>query len=109
MATKVTLPDQALRRKILAALGRDAGTLDVDLDVVVSDGVAMLAGRVESWAQRLAVERVAQAIKGLRMLVLVLEVRPETAYRHSDREIALAAVQRLQWNGVVPVRTCSST
>jgi osmotically-inducible protein OsmY len=103
METKVTLADQALRGQILLALGRDAGTQGVDLEVDVSDGVAMLAGHVESWAQRLAVERAARAVKGVRALVLALDVLPETAHPRSDLQIALAAVQSLRWNGVVPV------
>jgi osmotically-inducible protein OsmY len=103
MEAKVTLSDQALRRQIIAALRRDGSTRDVDLDVDVSDGVATLTGRVKSWAERLAVERAVHAVKGLRVLVLVLDDRAETAHRRSDRQIAIAAVRRLRWNGVVPV------
>jgi osmotically-inducible protein OsmY len=102
MGTKLTFFDDALRRQIAAALGRDSSTRDVDLDVEVSDGVATLTGRVEGWAERLAVERVAHAVKGVRALVFGLDMRDPTSPRHSDRQIALAAVRRLKWNGVVP-------
>lgn len=102
MKAKITLSDPALRRHILAALKRDGSTRDVDLEVDVSDGVATLTGHVESWAERLAVERAAHAVRGVRALVLVLDVRADPAHQHSDRQIALAAVHRLRWNGVVP-------
>ena len=102
MRAKLGSFDDALRRQLVAALGRDSSTRDVDLDVDVSDGVATLTGRVEGWAERLAVERVAHAVKGVRALVFGLDIRVETSPRHSDRQIALAAVRSLKWNGVVP-------
>ena len=102
MTAKITLSDQALSRQVLAALARDAIAREVDLDVEVSDGVATLTGRVANWADRLAVERAAHAVKGVRALVLVLDVRAEPGHRSADRQIALAAVRSLRWNGVVP-------
>ena len=102
MGEKLRFFDDALRRQIVAALGRDGSTRHVDLHVEVSDGVATLTVRVESWAERLAVQRVAHGVKGVRALVFGLDIRAETPPRHSDRQIALAAVRRLKWNGVVP-------
>jgi osmotically-inducible protein OsmY len=99
----MTFFDDALRRQIAAALGRDSSTRDVELQVEVSDGVATLTGGVRAdWAERLAVQRVAHAVKGVRALVFGLDIRDPTSLRHSDRRIALAAVRRLKWNGVVP-------
>ena len=40
----------------------------------------------------------------MRALVFDLDLRAEPARRHSDRQIALAAVQRLNCNGVVPAK-----
>ena len=102
METKVTPSDEMLRRKILAALGREGSTRQVHLDASVCDGVATLTGRVEDWAERLAVERAVHAVKGVRALVLEIDIRTEAARDGSDRRIALAAVRSLRWNGVVP-------
>jgi len=104
MEAKVTLSGEELRQQILAALGRDGSTHHVKLDVDVCDGVATLTGNVEGWVERLAVERTAYAVKGVRALVFDLDLRAEPARRHSDRRIALAAVQRLNCNGVVPAK-----
>jgi osmotically-inducible protein OsmY len=102
MAAQVTLSDEALRRKILAALVRDVSTRHIDLDVEVVDSVATLTGRVDGWTGRMAIERVAHAVKGVRALVLVLDVRARTVRHGPDLQIALAAVRSLRWNGVVP-------
>ncbi|RZL89905.1 MAG: BON domain-containing protein [Variovorax sp.] len=94
--------DQALRQRILNALAHDRCTRAIGIDVQVGDGVATLTGRLASWAERLAVERAARSVHGVRALVFVLDVRSEPAHRRSDREIALAAVQGLRWNTFVP-------
>ncbi|SCK28278.1 Predicted periplasmic or secreted lipoprotein [Variovorax sp. HW608] len=102
METNVKSSDETLRQNILAALRREGSTREVHLGVDVCDRVATLTGRVEGWAERLALERAVHRVKGVRALVLALEDRAGTAHFDSDREIALAAVRGLERNGAIP-------
>ena len=102
METNVKASDETLRQNILAALRREGGAPEVRLRVDVCDRVATLTGRVNGWAERLALERAVHSVNGVRALVVALEDRAGTAHFDTDREIALAAVRRLELNCALP-------
>ncbi len=80
-------------------------TPDVDastLDVLVKDAMVTLSGTVASLPQRLAAKRAAMRVAGVKSVSDKTVVRTPTDTSLSDREIATAANQFLNWAVEVP-------
>jgi len=72
------------------------------LAVTVEDGVVELTGFAESYAQKLAIERAASRVVGVRDVRDYIEVRPRHADQRDDAEIERAAQRALQWDARLP-------
>jgi osmotically-inducible protein OsmY len=92
--------DLALRSALLEALQLNP-VVGTTIGVAVQRGIATLHGRVASYAQKLAAERLAQAVPGVRAVANELEV-DEAGATPSDAMIAEAAVNALTWYRAVP-------
>lgn len=65
--------DESLREAILAELGLDERTASSELRVGVLNGIAHLAGRVDSLVQRAVAEAIAQSVANVRGVVNRIE------------------------------------
>ena len=72
------------------------------IGVGVEDGVVVLSGAVDSYAEKLACERAANRVQGVRAVAQEIEVRIPSAMARDDSQIALAAANALAGNVVVP-------
>ncbi len=72
------------------------------LAVTVEDGVVDLTGFAESYAHKLAIERAASRVVGVRDIRDYLEVRPRHADQRDDRDVERAAKHALQWDARLP-------
>jgi osmotically-inducible protein OsmY len=70
--------------------------------VHVSEGVATLTGVVESWAKKVAAERVAHGIPGVLDVANDVQVVTPPAHGRSDTEIAHAVRHAPEWDVFVP-------
>ena len=78
-------------------------TLDVaDIGVTVDDHIVTLSGAVKSYPDKLKAERAARRVRGVQAVRNHLAVVPPACDQRSDREIAKAAGQALDWNVLVP-------
>lgn len=93
--------DRKLRNLVLEALDWEPSIDATDIGVAVKDGIVTMSGRVETYAQKLAAAHVADKVRGVRALVLQIEVAPYAA-RPSDQEIASRAARMLEWDVEVP-------
>jgi osmotically-inducible protein OsmY len=73
MPISTSVPDESLRAAILAALAADQRTSKTKLHVGVLNGVAHLAGKVNSLPERLAAEEIAAGVPGVRGLANRIE------------------------------------
>jgi osmotically-inducible protein OsmY len=64
--------------------------------------VVTLSGYVDSFAEKLAAEKAAKRVQGVRGVALDIEVKVPNSMRRSDTEIASSAVAALAWNSMVP-------
>ena len=87
-----------LKESVMAALRFEPGVATAPISVTVDDDVVTLTGHVPTYAQKLAAETVARAVRGVQSVVDEIEVRLPDAARRTDGEIALAAKHRLAWN-----------
>jgi len=95
--------DHEIEQDVLAELsvGQDAADQRF-LAVTVEDGVVDLTGFAESYAHKLAIERAASRVVGVRDVRDYLEVRPRHTDQRDDRDIERAAKRALQWDARLP-------
>lgn len=96
--------DAMLRSDIVAELNFDpAITVNAtDIGVSVKDGVVTLSGHPTSHAQKHAIERAVQRVKGVKALAIEMSVRLPAGHERIDADIAAAAENTLEWNVLVP-------
>jgi len=101
MATVMT--DIDLRRNVEAELNWEPGIKSpAAIGVRVKDGIVTLSGYVESYAEKLAAERAALGVAGVRAVANNIEVRLPTSDQRTDEDIARKAAQALEWTTGIP-------
>lgn len=91
-----------LQRDVLEELQFEPSVEASQIGVMAKDGVVTLTGDVPRYADKMAAERVAKRVYGVKGVANDIEIRlPGTATR-SDTEIATAALNVLKWDTSVP-------
>jgi osmotically-inducible protein OsmY len=98
----IKLNDKQLRQDLLAELDFEPSIDSADIGVAVENGVVTLTGHVPSFAQKLAAERAAWRVKGVKAIAQELQVRIPSDKKDNDDEIAKRALSVLAWNSSVP-------
>ncbi len=96
------LGDSELRSLVLEELEWEPSVDAAHIGVVAQDGVVTLSGFVESFAEKMAAERAARRVKGVRAIAEEIEVRVPSHRKGADDEIAHRAVSLLNWDIEVP-------
>lgn len=73
-----------------------------EIGVSVKNGVVTLSGIVDSFPKKLAAERVAKSILGVKAVAVDLQVGISPVNRKTDTEIAEACINALKWDSAVP-------
>ncbi len=94
--------DNQLQQAVLAELKWEPSVTAAHIGVAANAGVVTLSGHVGSFAEKLAAERAARRVKGVKALAEEIEVRLPFAAKKTDEEIAAAALDRLAWDVSVP-------
>lgn len=94
--------DKQIRQDVIDELDFDPSVNAAHIGVVVDNGVVTLTGHVGSYVEKLAAERIAQRVKGVRAIAQEIEVRYPSDKKTADDEIATRALNILNWNAVVP-------
>jgi osmotically-inducible protein OsmY len=88
MTATITPTDEQIQREVLAELEWDATIRSTEVGVVVKDGVVTLTGWVDSYAKKLAAERAAHRVRGVKAVANEIEVRlPSTTAAPWDRPL----------------------
>jgi osmotically-inducible protein OsmY len=95
-----TVPDNQLRDYVLREIDWEPEISSTDIAVAAEDGVVSLTGFVHSYAEKLAAERAAKRIYGVKAVANDIEVKPK--FEVTDPEIARNAVLALQTHVNVP-------
>ena len=102
MATTV-MSDVDLKRAVEAELSWDPSIkAPAAIGVRTKDGIVTLSGYVESYAEKLAAERAALSVSGVRAVVNDIEVRLPTSSQRTDEDTARRAAQALDWTTGIP-------
>ena len=94
------VPDNQLRERVLHEIEWDPEITSSDIAVAVDEAVAALTGFVHSYAEKLAAERAAKRIYGVKGVANDIEVKP--LIELTDPELARNAVTALQTHVSVP-------
>jgi len=94
--------DSALRADVEAELEFEPSLDASGIGVAVNGGVATLTGHVPSYAAKVAAERAAGRVKGVRAVAEEIEVRLPSDLRHDDEEIAKRAANIITWSVYLP-------
>ncbi|MDP9927984.1 BON domain-containing protein [Variovorax paradoxus] len=94
--------DTQLRADIQAELEWDPAVASAGVGVIVDHGVVTLTGHVGSYAEKLAAERAALRVRGVKALAVEISVKLAAGYERTDADIAQAAEHALAWNVQVP-------
>lgn len=94
--------DKQLRQSVMDELEFEPSIDSADIGVLADRGVITLTGHVPTYAQKLAAERAALRVKGVKAIAQEIQVRLPGDKKRNDDEIATRALNLLAWNAVVP-------
>lgn len=99
----MNVQEAALRREVVQELEWEPrlGSSVVDVGVA-AHGVVTLSGVVKSYAEKVAAERAAKRVRGVRAVVNDVDVNLPMSHERNDADIAAAVVQAHEWNVLVP-------
>jgi len=94
--------DLSIKNDVLDELAWQPNINETQIGVVVENGVVTLTGTVDSYTKKMAAEKAAKNVKGVRAVAEDIEVKYGTEYKKTDQQIAKAAADALKWNYSVP-------
>jgi osmotically-inducible protein OsmY len=94
--------DRQLQESVMEELGWEPSIDAVHIGVAANAGVVTLTGHVQSFAQKVAAERAAARVKGVKAVAEEIEVKLPYDIKRGDENIAGAAIERLAWDSSVP-------
>ena len=96
------MTDLKLRQDVLDELEFEPSVDAAGIGVAVNDGVVTLTGHVSTYAEKLAAERAAKRVSGVRAVAQEIKVRYLGEAKLLDDDIAKRALNILQWDVSVP-------
>lgn len=86
-----------LQNDVISELKWDPAVNAADIGVEGQDGIVTLSGQVTNYAEKLAAERAAQRVSGVKALTVDVKVTLFGWGEHTDIDIARSAETALQW------------
>lgn len=96
------MDDKALRQAVTSELNFEPSVDAAHIGVAAEKGVVTLTGHVSSYAEKVAAERAAQRVRGVRAIAQEIEVRYPEDKKTADDEIAQRALRVLAWHAAIP-------
>lgn len=94
--------DKDLRQLVIDELDFEPSIDSADIGVAVENGVVTLTGHVPDYAQKVAAERAAWRVKGVKAIAMKIDVRLLGSRKQNDDEIAQRALNIIAWNTLIP-------
>ena len=93
--------DSQIQKDVMDQLKWEPYLTPSDIGVTVKNGVVTLSGVVDTYAMKLAAEKAAKKVSGVKAIAEDIQIRVSPAYKKSDAEIAQAALNALKWHAAV--------
>ncbi len=94
--------DVKIRNDVLAELKWQPNITETEIGVIVENGIVTLTGVVDTYAKKLAAEKAAKGVYGVKAVAEDIEVKYTSEKGKNDTEIAKATVDAFKWNSSVP-------
>jgi osmotically-inducible protein OsmY len=96
------MTDLELRKRVEDELNWEPSVDAAAIGVTAKDGIVTLTGHVQSYTEKMAAERAAARLSGVRAVVNELEIRLPNSSERTDEDIARAAISNLNWYVPIP-------
>jgi osmotically-inducible protein OsmY len=93
--------DYEIQKDVMEELRWEPGLYATEIGVAVKDGIVTLSGTVDSFAKKIAAERAATKVAGVKAVAEDIEVKIFSGLKKNDTEIAQAIANALKWNSSV--------
>jgi len=97
--------DNQLQHDVMDELEWEPSVDPADIGVAVNDGVVTLSGFVKSYPEKLAAEKAARRVAGVKALAEEIKVRFPSDPKTADHEIAKRIIDQFAWNVSIPDKT----
>ena len=94
--------DLQLQRDVIAELTWEPQVDPADIGVAVNEGVVTLSGQVKSYPEKLAAEKAARRVAGVKAIAEEIQVRFASDRKTADHEIARRIVDVFAWHESIP-------
>lgn len=94
--------DLQLKNDVIAELEWDPAINVTHVGVMAHDGVVTLTGHLDTYTEKIAIERAVQRVEGVKAVALELDVKLDPAHKRSDSEIAEAVETAFKWHTSIP-------
>ena len=94
--------DQEIQNDVIAELHWEPALNTKEIGVSVRNGIITLAGYVNSHSEKLAAEKAAKRVKGVRAVAQNIEVTLAGGNLLPDRQIAETIKRKLEWSITIP-------
>lgn len=101
--------DKQLQEDVLAELAWESSVNSAHIGVEVNQGVVTLSGHVDTYAEKWGAERAAKRVQGVRAVAIEMDVKLKSSEKRTDSDIALSAINAMQWLSTVPKDTVHTT
>src|SRR5271169_2522859 len=102
------ISEHQLRQDVLDELEYEPTVNAAHIGVGANAGVVTLTGFVSSYGEKLAAERAARRVKGVKAIAEEIEIRMPSDKKVADDEIAGRAVDILKWRVGLPANRISA-
>ena len=95
--------DYEIKKDVIDELGWDPLLKNSsEIGVAVHDGIVTLGGYVDFYSEKLAAEKAAKRIKGVKAVAMDIDVRLTDDGKLPDSKVAESVVRALEWNALIP-------
>jgi osmotically-inducible protein OsmY len=96
------MSDMTLRQDVIDEFDFDPSFDSANVGVAVSNGVITLTGHVNNYSEKIAAEKAAQRVRGVRAIAQEIVVRHASDKKTADDQIAERALSIIAWNARIP-------
>jgi len=94
--------DSEIQEEVIRELRWDPSVTHENVGVAVSGGIVTLHGAVPTYIEKMAAEKAAQNVMGVKAVVEKIEVKLPGTYERDDQDIAKAIITQFRWNVQIP-------